>query len=257
MNPIDILKIKVPSFPIPWILYGSGSEFGNDRCRLLVRLQNHIGFLEENLSSVTEFAQLPSGSTTTPNSYAAAGVPATVTALFTAPVETVPTTVPIQEEASPVPESTEAEAESATEAAEETIAHVLVRPLEGDILAPFSDGELVKSETTGTWQTHNGVDLLCETGTPVNAMDNGTVTQVVQDPIWGYCVTIDHGNNVESRSCGLDANVLVKEGDAVESGQQIGTTGNTADIESKLEPHLHFEVRQNGQYVDPIVYLES
>ena len=178
--------------------------------------------LEENLSSVTEFAQLPSGSTTTPNSYAAAGVPATV-----------------------------------TEAAEETIAHVLVRPLEGDILAPFSDGELVKSETTGTWQTHNGVDLLCETGTPVNAMDNGTVTQVVQDPIWGYCVTIDHGNNVESRSCGLDANVLVKEGDAVESGQQIGTTGNTADIESKLEPHLHFEVRQNGQYVDPIAYLES
>ena len=146
---------------------------------------------------------------------------------------------------------------SATEAAEETIAHVLVRPLEGDILAPFSDGELVKSETTGTWQTHNGVDLLCETGTPVNAMDNGTVTQVVQDPIWGYCVTIDHGNNVESRSCGLDANVLVKEGDAVESGQQIGTTGNTADIESKLEPHLHFEVRQNGQYVDPIAYLES
>ena len=213
--------------------------------------------LEENLSSVTEFAQLPSGSTTTPNSYAAAGVPATVTALFTAPVETVPTTVPIQEEASPVPESTEAETESATEAAEETIAHVLVRPLEGDILAPFSDGELVKSETTGTWQTHNGVDLLCETGTPVNAMDNGTVTQVVQDPIWGYCVTIDHGNNVESRSCGLDENVLVKEGDAVESGQQIGTTGNTADIESKLEPHLHFEVRQNGQYVDPIAYLES
>ena len=70
-------------------------------------------------------------------------------------------------------------------------------------------------------------------------------------------MTIDHGNNVESRSCGLDANVLVKEGDAVESGQQIGTTGNTADIESKLEPHLHFEVRQNGQYVDPIAYLES
>lgn len=144
-----------------------------------------------------------------------------------------------------------------TEIADETFDHVLVMPLEGEIQAEFSDGELVKSVTTGTWQTHNGADIAAEEGTAVRAADNGTVSEVSKDPLWGICVTIDHGNGIKSRYCGLSAALSVKEGDAVESGQTIGSVGNTADIESKQESHLHFEVQKNDIYVDPIAYVNS
>ena len=85
-----------------------------------------------------------------------------------------------------------------TEIAEETFDHVLVMPLEGEIQAEFSDGELVKSVTTGTWQTHNGADIAAEEGTAVRAADNGTVSEVSKDPLWGICVTIDHRKKIKN-----------------------------------------------------------
>lgn len=148
----------------------------------------------------------------------------------------------------------ESEAEPETEG---EFSHVLVMPMEGEVIQPFSNGELVKSETTGTWQTHNGADIAGEEGTPVCAIDNGTVVDVTKDALWGICVSIDHGNGVTSRYCGLSASLSVQNGDTVESGQTIGSIGNTADIESKLEPHLHFEVQKNDIYVDPIEYING
>ena len=102
---------------------------------------------------------------------------------------------------------------------------MLMIPVDGEVAQPFSDGELVKSLTTGTWQTHNGVDILAEQGVPVRAMDNGTVVEVVNDPLWGICVSVDHENGIVSRYCNLSPNVGVQEGDTVESGQTLGTVG--------------------------------
>ena len=134
--------------------------------------------------------------------------------------------------------------------------HMLMIPVDGEVAQPFSDGELVKSLTTGTWQTHNGVDILAEQGVPVRAMDNGTVVEVVNDPLWGICVSVDHENGIVSRYCNLSPNVGVQEGDTVESGQTLGTVGDSADIESKMESHLHFEVTKGGDYIDPYAYVQ-
>ena len=46
-------------------------------------------------------------------------------------------------------------------------------------------------------------------------------------------------------------------GQILERGTVIGAVGGTAEAESLTEPHLHFEVRQNGQYVDPEAFLHS
>lgn len=113
-------------------------------------------------------------------------------------------------------------------ASEETISHVLVMPVDGEVAQPFSNNELVKSETTGTWQTHNGVDILAETGASVRAIDNGTVVEVVNDPLWGICVSVDHENGIVSRYCNLSPNLELQEGETVESGQTIGVIGDTA-----------------------------
>ena len=72
-----------------------------------------------------------------------------------------------------------------------------VMPVKGDIINPFSNGELVKSETLGYWQTHDGVDIKAKAGTKVVAMTNGTVTKVIEDPLFGTVIIINHGNNIE------------------------------------------------------------
>ena len=121
-----------------------------------------------------------------------------------------------------------------------------------NIINPFSKGELVKNETTGSWQTHNGTDIACEEGSQVYAVSAGEVKSVENDPIWGITVVIDHHNGFVSRYCNLASDLSVQKGDNLVSGDVIGKTGNTADIESSLAPHLHIEILRNGTYLDPI-----
>ncbi len=127
----------------------------------------------------------------------------------------------------------------------------LSMPIEGEILNEFSDGNLVKSNTTGAWQTHNGIDIKAGVGDTVTSAGAGTVSAVENDPLWGVTVSIDHGNGVVTRYCNLNTGVTVQAGQEVSAGEEIGAVGETADIESKEEPHLHFEAVKNGSYVNP------
>lgn len=130
-----------------------------------------------------------------------------------------------------------------------------VMPLKGKIINPFSNGELVKSETLGYWETHDGVDIKGKVGKKVVAMTSGTVIKVIEDPLFGTEVIIDHGNNIEGHYYNLKKTVDVSEGDTVNSGEKIGAVGKTADVESKLPAHLHFGIKQNGKWIDPISFI--
>ena len=126
-----------------------------------------------------------------------------------------------------------------------------------NIINPFSGGELVKNETTGSWQTHNGTDFSAEIGADVYAVANGEVSAVKNDPLWGVTVTIDHKNGYTTKYCGLGSDLAVQQGDTVESGSTIGAVGGTADIESAIASHLHIEMTHNGSYIDPMTVLKS
>ena len=131
-----------------------------------------------------------------------------------------------------------------------------VMPVNGEIINPFSNGELVKSETLGVWKTHDGVDIKGDAGTQVKAMNHGTVTKVWEDPLWGNCVIIDHGNGIESHYYNLSKAITVIEGDEVNSGEVIGAIGDTAEIEAAEASHLHFGVKRNGSWIDPISFID-
>lgn len=115
----------------------------------------------------------------------------------------------------------------------------------------FSGTELVKNATTGSWQTHNGTDIAAVIGSEVFAAADGEVSSVNNDPLWGITVTIDHRNGYITKYCGLAHDLSVSEGDTVTAGSPIGAVGDTCDIESALDPHLHFEVLHNGKFIDP------
>ena len=131
-----------------------------------------------------------------------------------------------------------------------------VMPVNGEIIKPFSNGELVKSETLGVWKTHDGADIKADAGTQVKAINQGTVTKVWDDPLWGTCITIDHGNGIESHYYNLSQATTVIEGDEVNSGEVIGAVGDTAEIEAAEGSHLHFAVKRNGSWIDPISFID-
>lgn len=128
-------------------------------------------------------------------------------------------------------------------------------PVSGNVLNEFSWGELVKS-AGGVWKTHDGIDLAAENGSEVKSMTSGTVTEIYSDPLWGNCIVIDHGQTLVGCYYGLSPDISVNIGDKVSAGQVIGTIGSTADIESDLESHLHFALKYEGSWIDPISYIE-
>ena len=66
-------------------------------------------------------------------------------------------------------------------------------------------------------------------------------------------IEIDHGGGVTTRYGHMyDSGVLVRAGDQVQAGQQIATVGSAG---TSTTCHLHFEVRTNGEAIDPVTYL--
>jgi len=104
---------------------------------------------------------------------------------------------------------------------------------------------------TGKQSMHGGIDLAAPEGTEVYAAKNGTVTELGEDPVYGKYVIISHDNNMVSlyghlSSIGTSLNAKVL------SGAVIGKVGSTGQ---STGPHLHFELRQNGQSRDPAKLL--
>lgn len=161
--------------------------------------------------------------------------------------------VPTAEDNTETPEETTAPFENETALAE----GIIVRPLDGDIICAFSNGELVKSETLDVWKTHDGIDIAGELGEPVRAAASGAVLSVYNDPLWGNCIVIEHAGGYESYYFGLSDTISVCEGDSVSAGSEIAEVGDSADCEAAEETHLHFGLKKNGKWVDPAEALSG
>lgn len=102
-----------------------------------------------------------------------------------------------------------------------------------------------------TKKLHTGIDIGASSGKDVIAGNNGKVIFAGYYGGYGYTVIIDHGGKV-STLYAHNSKLLVKEGDEVKRGQVISKIGSTG---LSTGPHLHFEVRENGQHRNPMNYL--
>ena len=107
---------------------------------------------------------------------------------------------------------------------------------------------------TGQTKGHTGIDIAVPTGTPVRAALPGVVTKATYNAGgYGYYVMIDHGNGMVTLYA-HNSKLLVSVGDTVEAGDTVSLSGSTG---RSTGPHLHFEVRVNGQRVNPRSYLPT
>lgn len=99
---------------------------------------------------------------------------------------------------------------------------------------------------------HGGVDFPCPSGTPVYAADSGYVA-IAKSLTYSYgkYIVINHGNGL-STLYAHNSSLVVSQGQAVEKGQLIAYSGSTGN---STGPHCHFEVRLNGNRVNPLNYL--
>ncbi len=98
---------------------------------------------------------------------------------------------------------------------------------------------------------HAGIDVAVPEGTPLRAADGGSVAIAGWTGGYGNYTCINHGSGI-STCYGHQSRLAVSVGQSVSQGQVIGYSGNTGN---STGPHLHFEVRINGNPVDPMGYL--
>ncbi len=99
---------------------------------------------------------------------------------------------------------------------------------------------------------HPGIDIRATLGTPIKAFRAGTVIFTGFERLgYGYHVIVDHGDGLQTLYAHM-SRILVHEGDRVTNENTLGYVGLTGHTTG---PHLHFEVHQNGERVNPLDYL--
>ena len=130
-----------------------------------------------------------------------------------------------------------------------------IKPVEGEIIQEFAKSNLVYSSTLGEWITHYGIDIKADKTTVVKASSKGIVKYIKNDPRYGLTIVIEHTGGYKTVYANLLSTEFVVVGEEVIEGQTIGTVGTTSTFEVLDDPHLHFEILKDDEYLDPQLML--
>ena len=120
-----------------------------------------------------------------------------------------------------------------------------VTPVSGNVTSRFGAISSIRSGA------HTGTDIACALGTPIKAVASGTVVFAERNGSYGNLIKISHGNGVETWYAHCNA-LYATVGQQVKAGDiiaEVGSTGNSTG------PHLHLEIRLNGQAINPQKFL--
>lgn len=121
-------------------------------------------------------------------------------------------------------------------------------PVSGRTTSEFSSRV---NPITGKKESHLGLDIAVPSGTPVAAAEAGTVIKAGWNNSYGYMVIVDHGGGIATLYA-HNSRLAVSVGTQVSRGQTVAYSGSTG---MSTGPHVHFEVRVNGQYQNPRSWL--
>ncbi len=128
-------------------------------------------------------------------------------------------------------------------------------PVNGTIIKEYVSAGVVYNQTLGVYTGHKAIDFSAEEGTNVVACYDGTIESITSGKLDGTTVIIDHGNGLKTVYNSIEASEELKAGDLIKRGSVLGTVSTNNRKEFKDGAHLHFEVLENGEKVDPLKYL--
>lgn len=135
------------------------------------------------------------------------------------------------------------------------VAQVTQQPSRGWTYTSLFNWPLVGTITSGYgWRQsgyHHGIDIAGEIGDPIKACAAGTVTFAGYKSVYGRTVVIEHPDGKETLYAHVQT-IKVSQGESVARGQVIATVGMTGRTTG---PHVHLEVRNNGELCNPLNYL--
>ena len=120
-----------------------------------------------------------------------------------------------------------------------------VKPVEGIISSRYGVSSRIRRST------HTGLDIATSSGTPIKVVSDGTVISAQYTGSYGNLVKISHGNGVETWYAHT-SKMYVSAGQKVKAGDVIAAVGSTGN---STGPHLHLEIRINGNHVNPQIYM--
>lgn len=136
----------------------------------------------------------------------------------------------------------------------QAVAEYFISPLEnGTVVKGYDSETLQYSATYNDMRLHTGTDIVPNESLIVKSCGNGTVLSIDADTIMGTVVTVDHGNGIYIRYCGLK-NINVGVDDLLSAESVIGEIG-TITGECAEEAHLHIEALKDGSLIDPAVLI--
>lgn len=148
-----------------------------------------------------------------------------------------------------------AELDSALERLDHVRAKVAVMPVANPVpgQALTSSFGNRRDPILGTMAFHSGMDFRAPIGQSVLASAAGTVVKAGWNGGYGQMVEIDHGNGLTTRYAHMSA-IAVHEGQKIQPGNIVGKVGSTG---RSTGPHLHYEIRRNGDALDPLAFIKA
>ena len=130
-----------------------------------------------------------------------------------------------------------------------------IMPVENATAVEDYTETMAYNSTLKRFEAHKAIDFFAEDGAPVYAAYDGVISDVTTTLLTGTTVTIDHGKGLFTVYNSLTDGDKVFVGQSVKQGAEIGTVSTSNRQESKEGAHLHFQVVENGETINPAKYL--
>lgn len=153
------------------------------------------------------------------------------------------------------PRSTLAPSPAATPAP--TPVHMILPATGAEVAADYTGEVLVFQSTYGDYRAHIGIDFAKEKNAPVCAVADGIVRASYFDYETGYTVEVEHSQGLSSKYCNLSTDKMAQAGQVVRQGDVIGGMGDSGIFEAHLPYHVHFELYEDNEPINPKRYLEA
>ena len=123
-----------------------------------------------------------------------------------------------------------------------------------EVLREYSADMPSYSKTLDVWEIHKGLDIAAKDGDKIRSILDGTVKSVYSDERYGTSIELSYADNITVIYSGIKENVSLEKGDTVKEGEVIGYIGQPTKYYSKEGCNVYFEMRKDGQPVNPVEY---